>query len=230
MTRSLTNPAPAYRRSRLSRCCRRYVVAVIDLPYPDPTVPTPGILLEGTHKRRKSLSRPGRFTLAAVIALAGAGGLGYEALNGWPNGIRLMFVVTIPLAVLWVALLAVAAGVLIKPTTAPWYQMWSLVEYVDVPHGMRLVVGRLPAGQAGLVVRRGETVEVHAALRSSSNAGLVRYYAFRLVAPAGSIEFTVPVMIERVTMVPLESRAATWGIAITTHGDATAIQRAGVGV
>lgn len=198
---------------------------MIDSTYLLPGVPTPGILLEGTHRRRKPWSPTRRAAVSAVVSGLGVWGLVYEALHGWPTGLRLWFVLTIPLAVLWAIVIVIGLCVLLPPTNAPWYQAWSFVEYFDVPHGMRLVVGRQPADQPGLVVRRGEVVEVHATLISSRRAGLEREYAFRIVAPSGTIELTQTVWIEHLTMAPLEARAATWGIAVTAHGAATEIRR-----
>lgn len=203
---------------------------MLENPYPDPAVPTPGIVIHGTQRRTKPPSKARMRMLAAATALVGIAGLGHEALNGWPTWLRLWIVVSIPIAVLWGSLIVVAIGLLAPNPRPPWYQSWSFVDYFDAPHGMRLVVGRLAPDHPGLVVRRGDVVEIHAALTQSARAGLERHYAFRVVAPSGTMEFTAPVWIEQLTMVPLEARAATWGITITAHGEATAIQRAGVGV
>lgn len=198
---------------------------MIENPYPDPSVPTPGILIKGTQRRSKQLSIAGRRVLASATALVGVAGLAYEALNGWPTSVRLWVVLTIPMAVVWAAVIAVGISFLGRSRWAPWYQAWSFVEYFDEPHGMRLVAGRLGPDQPGLIVRRGDVVEVHAVLTTSARAGLERHYAFRIVAPSGVMELDAQVWIEHLTMAPLEQRAATWGIEIAAYGEATQIQR-----
>lgn len=176
------------------------------------------------------MSTARRRAVLGAMALVGVAGLVHEALNGWPTSVRLWIFLTIPGAVIWVALIVVAIALLRPSPHSPWYQIWSFVEYFDEPHGMRLVVGRLAPDQPGLTVRRGDVVEVHAALIHSSRAGLERHYAFRVVAPSGVLEFSAPIWIEQLTMVPLERRAMTWGISITAHGEATAIARDDVSV
>ena len=156
-------------------------------------------------------------------------GFAYEATNGWPWEVTFWGVVHLPMALAYA--LAAAFGLVglldIGAKRAPWYQMWSLVEFFDEQDGLRLVVGRLGGDHPGLRVRKSQTLEVHAELVYKARAGVERHYAFRLVAPGGVLEFRTPVYIERLTMEPLEERARAWGIGITVHGEAAAIQRTG---
>jgi hypothetical protein len=191
---------------------------------PEPSFPTPAILLQGKHRWSKG-SDLGRRVVGVIALAGGVAGVSYEALNGWPWEVTFWGVVHLPMALAYGLIALVGLGALLGPDKrAPWYQMWSLVELFE-QDGLRLVVGRLAADQPGLVVRRGETLEVHAELVHQARGGLERHYAFRLVAPAGVLELRTPVHIERLTMEPLEARARAWGITVTAHGDATAIAR-----
>lgn len=197
-------------------------------PVPDPDLPKPGILLEGTHRPSKN-SRLKSRVFGGVLTAVGIALFVGEAMNGWQWEVSFLGFIHIPAAVIYavVALFGLLMALNPGSNDAPWYQMWSLVEYRDEPGGLRLFVGRLPADQPGLPVRRGESIEVHAALTYKARGGLERHYAFRIVTPSGEVEFRTPIWIERLTMAPLEERAAVWGIPVTAHGEAQAIQRLG---
>jgi len=195
----------------------RYVARVIISPRGDAaTTPAPAVFLPGRGPRVGAAMNTG---LAVVGVVAGVVWIAVEATNGF-EGTMQRGSVTFPA---WlVGLLMVVAGavaLLVRARRAPWYRGWSMVEILDRPDGVVLFAGRLGARHEGLVVRRGETVEIAAThqLRTS--------YQYVVTAPSGELRFTADGFVHKLTMQPLEEAAARHGITVVTVGDAARITR-----
>lgn len=180
------------------------------------TTPVPAVFLSGRGPRVGAALTP---VLAVVAVVAGVVGLGFEAVSGF-TGTAERYGSTFPAWAVWAGAIALGGGALVvRARRAPWYRGWSMVEMVDRPDEVLLLAGRLGARHEGLVVRRGETVEIDAAhqLRTS--------YRYTVTAPSGAMTFTADGFVHRLTMQPLDDAAARHGITVVTTGEATRIRR-----
>lgn len=96
----------------------------------------------------------------------------------------------------------------------PSYQPWSYLEVIEEDGGLRIGAGRLGARHRGLLVRRGEVVELSA---EATGSVLV------VSAPAGSFDVDVDVPFDELTAAPLEAVSRQLGIELRFTGAAAAI-------
>ncbi|MCC2315003.1 hypothetical protein [Cellulomonas xiejunii] len=180
------------------------------------TTPTPAVFLPGRGARVGAAMNTG---LAVVAIIAGVAWIAVEAATGFEGSMQ-RGSATLPAWLVGLLMVVVGAGaLLLRARKAPWYRGWSMVEMLDRPDGITLFAGRLGARHEGLVVRRGETVEIAAThqLRTS--------YQYVVTAPAGEMRFTADGFVHKLTMQPLEEAAARHGITVVTVGDAARITR-----
>lgn len=189
--------------------------------------PVPRIALTG-WRTRVPMPRPG-LTFPVLLVAGGGWGLAVEARNGWASTVS-RFGVEAPLAVVWALLVVVGIGLFVSRARNPrpsWYRWWSFVDSREEPDGVRLLSNRARADDPGVLVRRGDDVEIHATLIARRQAE--RTYAFRVVAPSGELTFEAPIFVEKLSMAPLDALAARWGFTVSTHDQAQRIRRADVG-
>ncbi|WP_456818090.1 hypothetical protein [Cellulomonas sp. URHB0016] len=187
--------------------------------------PVPGIALTG-WRTRVPMPRPG-LTFPVVLLAGGTGLLVREARTGFAatapyHGFDL------PVWIPWAIAVAFGLGLLLKRVRDPrpsWYRWWSFVDYREEPGGIRLLSNRAKATDPGVLVRRGENVEIHARLVGGSVEG-GREYEFRIHAPGGDLEFRAEIFVQKLSMAPLDEQATRWGFTLSTHGKADRIRRA----
>lgn len=180
------------------------------------TTPAPAVFLPGMGPRLGSQLTP---VLAVLALVAGVVGLVVEAVNGF-SGTAERRGSEFPAWIMWAGALAFGVGFLVvQSRRAPWYRGWSMIEMLDRPDGIVLFAGRLGKNHEGLVVRRGETVEIAVAHQ------LRVTHEYVVTAPSGSMRFTADGFPKRLTMQPLDEAAARHGITVVTTGAASSIRR-----
>lgn len=182
----------------------------------DPTAPVPAVYFP---QRRVRIAVAANAWVAGLVAVAGGVLLVLEAMAGFPD-VGYRFGVAIPMGVVYAVLLVFGVGYLVaQARKGPGYRAWSLVELLDRPDGLVLRVGRLGPRHEGLLVRRGETIEI------AASQGYRTSYLYVVTAPAGTMKFDADGYVHKLTMQPLEEAAARHGITVVTTGKAERIPR-----
>lgn len=181
------------------------------------TTPAPAVYLPGRGSRAGAALN----LVVAVLALVGGVvGLVVEAFAGF-TGVGERRGTTFPMWVVYAGMVALGAGALVvRARRAPWYRGWSMLEVLDRPDGIVLFAGRLGARHEGLVVGRGETVEI------AVEQQIRVTHRYTVTAPSGAMTFTADGFVHKLTMQPLDELAARHGITVVTSGEAARIGRA----
>ena len=174
--------------------------------------PTPAVLLPEGWTRVAA-------AVPTALGVLGVVGLVLVALQGF-TGTQEPAGAAYPAWLLLAAAVALAAGLVVaRVRRAPWSRGWSLVELLEEPDGLVLFAGRLGASHEGLLVRRGESVELAA---THVRRGRHRYV---VTAPSGRMTFAADGLAHWLTMQPLEEAAARHRITVVTVGEAARITR-----
>ena len=188
----------------------------------DPSIPYPALHHDGDYTWK-----PAKRTGSILIGLATL--LGFGAATVWLQfisedayAIEFNRIVTIP-AVLITAVGAVIGLILLiaafRPL-APWFQDWSYLEVLEKEEGLRVYAGRLGADHVGLLVRRGDVLEITGSRGDSlDEAELV------VKASTGTLSVDVDVFLTSLDIKPLEQAAARYDIELRLSGVATEIPR-----
>ena len=185
---------------------------------------TPAITLRSASQR-SHVALAVLTALMALWALGSFGGLAMDLLGGGRGAFEYRGS-ELPL---WAVL--AASGVIASYATWDTYMgavmtgpNHGVIDYVVEPAGVRLRRLRTWGRALEVLVQRGETVHIGAALAFQRRGGLERHYRFTVSAPGGSFAFTQPIHIEKLTLEPLDEIARQMGIRVETSGEAVAME------
>ncbi len=181
------------------------------------------------HVRRVRVTMSILLVLCWAWVVGSVIGLVVEVASG-AHGVVEHWGATFPAWVMWAVSVPISAAVTVD-TQANWRasgRQHGLLDYQTVAVGLRLLHPRRLGRARELVVRLGEQVEIHADLLYKRRGGLERAYRYTVTAPGGSLAFTRPVYIEKLTLAPLDEAARPLGIRVVTSGAADEIARSSV--